>query len=491
MTSCNNCGRARRGMTLAALFASLASAAIAMTDEEKIAAMAAVRPAPRQAEWQALELTAFFHFGMNTFTGKEWGDGKTPAAVFNPTDLDCEEWVKAVKDSGFKLAILVAKHHDGFCLWPSKYTDYSVKNSPWKGGKGDVVKEFTAACRKHGIRAGIYLSPWDRHEASYGSDDYNVYFLNQLKELGTNYGRIDEFWFDGACGEGPNGKKQSYAWNAYYALIREMQPQAVIAVSGPDVRWVGNEGGMARESEWSVVPTRGDANANDNDAIRKAFENYHFEGVDPAKMADIVKPAFDGRSKDLGSRAQSLKSEAWAWAPAECDTSIRPGWFYHSEQDGQVKSLEKLKTIYYSSVGRNAVLLLNVPPDRRGRIAKPDLDRLAEFGAFVKNTFAKPVAPKAKPVKKNGFFGLDLGAERTFDVIMAGEDIAKGGQVVERFHVEAKIGGKWETIATSTTIGWKRLVKLPAPVTARALKLVVDESRAEPVIRVFNVFKER
>ena len=437
-----------------------------------LAQIAAVRPSERQLKWQQLELTAFFHYGMNTYTDMEWGTGKTPAATFNPGGpVDCNQWISAVKAAGFKLAILVAKHHDGFCLWPSKYTNYHADQ--------DVVKSFTDACKKHGVKAGIYLSPWDMHEPSYGTDDYNIFFLNQLTELLSNYGPIDEVWFDGACGEGPNGKRQSYAWNAYYALIRKLQPQACIAVSGPDVRWVGNEGGFARDSEWSVIGTTGDENANDNEAIRKAFENYHFDGVDPAKMqSEIVRPAIDGRNKQLGSLEDLANYSHFVWFPAECDTSIRPGWFYHASQDNHVKSLAQLKNIYYSSVGRNSVLLLNIPPAKNGKLHPNDVQRLKEFGAFVKGTFENPVNPA------DGF-----------NVIEVAEDIAKSGMLIERFHVEGKnASGEWENIpgAASTSVGYKRLIRLPEVVKYGDVRLVVDESRAEfEVVPTLKVYLEK
>jgi len=272
-----------------------------------------VKPTPQQLAWQESELTMFLHFGINTFTDREWGDGKEDPKLFNPIELDARQWVQVAKDAGFKYMILTAKHHDGFCLWPSEYTEHSVKNSPWRAGKGDVVRELADACQEAGMKMGIYLSPWDRHEQTYGdSPVYNQYFRNQLTELLTNYGEISEVWFDGACGEGPNGRRQEYDWQSYYEVIRKLQPNAVIAICGPDIRWVGNEDGVARETEWSVQ----DAN--------------------PVIHKDI---------------------EGKVWYPAECDVSIRPGWFWHKSQDDKVKSLEHLLDIYYKSVGRNRTLL--------------------------------------------------------------------------------------------------------------------------------------
>src|SRR5438552_17277639 len=294
----------------------------------------------------------FFHFGMNTFTDREWGDGSEDPRTFNPTELDARQWAAVAKDAGFKYLILTAKHHDGFCLWPSRYTEHSVKNSPWRGGKGDVVRELSNACREAGLKFGFYLSPWDRHEPTYGdSPAYNQHFKNQLVELLTQYGEVAEVWFDGANGEGPNGRRQEYDWAGFYKMIREHQPRAIIATCGPDVRWVGNEEGLAPETEWCVQP------------------------ADPVYHAGRHGPV---------------------WWPAECDVSIRPGWFWHAAEDAKVKTLDQLVEIYFRSVGHNSVLLLNVPPDRRGLIAAPDVERLREFQAHRQRAFAVDLA-RGKP----------------------------------------------------------------------------------------------
>lgn len=454
-------------------------------EQVRIREMAEVKPSARQLAWQQLEMTSFFHFGLNTFTGKEWGSGKEDPRLFNPADLDCDQWIRAVKASGSKLAIFTAKHHDGFCLWPSRYTDYSVASSPWKGGKGDVMREFVDACRRHGLKVGVYLSPWDRHEKTYGSAAYNAHFLNQIAELCENYGPFDEFWFDGACGEGPNGKKQVYDWLAYYALIRTYNPATVIAVSGPDVRWVGNESGYARESEWSVVPVR----ANANQAVQEEFADYHFEGVDPAAMAamQLMKPVGDQTSKSLGSLAEMLVAERWGWYPAECDVSIRPGWFYHPEQDKQVKSLEKLADLYFKSIGRNSVLLLNVPPDRTGRVHAADEARLREFGEWQRAVFTENLATGAQ-VK--GRTEWRWASPVLFDVIEVSEDVTRG-QRVEAFRVEAlEADGSWKTIARATTIGYKRLIRLNEAVSARGVRLIIEDSRAEPFILGLGLYRQ-
>ena len=319
----------------------------------------AVVPQPRQLAYQQLETIAFIHYTVNAFTDKEWGDGTESPQIFNPSQLDVNQWVKACKEGGLKQIILTAKHHDGFCLWPSKYTDHSIKSSPYKGGKGDIVKELSEACQKAGLKFGIYLSPWDRHEPSYGTSTYNDYYKNQLRELLTNYGEISEVWMDGAKGE--NAKNMEYDFEGYRAIIRQLQPKAVIfSDAGPDVRWMGNENGFAGETNWSLL---------DKSSIgigQADSPGYKFLNTGQA----------DGKD----------------WLVGECDVSIRPGWFYHPAEDGKVKSLEQLLDIYYKSVGRNAVLLLNLPPDRRGLIHENDMQRLKEFKATLDETFKTNLA---------------------------------------------------------------------------------------------------
>ncbi|MDE5612409.1 MAG: alpha-L-fucosidase, partial [Odoribacter sp.] len=289
------------------------------TPEQKIEMATRVVPTEGQYNWQQLELTAFIHFGINTFTGREWGDGKEDPALFNPTELDCEQWVKALKDGGFKMVIITAKHHDGFCLWPTKTTKHSVASSPWKEGKGDVVGDLRKACDKYGMKFGVYLSPWDRNAACYGdSPAYNRMFVAQLEELLTNYGQVDEVWFDGANGEGPNGKKQVYDWELFNAVIDRLQPNAVKAITGNDIRWVGNERGLGRETEWSVTPY---------------WSSSYKESEEENKRLGLK-----GTAKDLGSREKVMAARRVFWYPSEVDVSIRPGWFYHEDQDAKVRS---------------------------------------------------------------------------------------------------------------------------------------------------------
>lgn len=428
-----------------------------------------VKPTPQQLAWQEAELTMFLHFGMNTFTDREWGEGNEDPRLFNPTRLDTRQWVRVAKDAGFRYMILTAKHHDGFCLWPSRYTEHSVKNSPWRDGKGDVVREFADACHAAGMRMGLYVSPWDRHEPSYGdSPRYNEHFRNQLTELLTQYGPVAEVWFDGACGEGPNGKRQEYDWQSYYAVIRRLQPNALIAICGPDVRWVGNEDGVARETEWSVQPA-------------------------PAGSLTAV----NGK----------------AWYPAECDVSIRPGWFWHRHEDDKVKSLAHLMDIYYKSVGRNSVLLLNVPPNNEGVIADPDVRRLEEFRAYRERAFAEDLARGKRATASSAqrshrasqavdgnaktywmpapgdaapSLEVDLGRAVTFNVVLSQEFIAEG-QRVAGYRVETWDGTTWKPLVQGTTIGHKKLDRVPET-TASKVRLTVTQAVATPMIRAFGLY---
>jgi alpha-L-fucosidase len=470
--------------------------------EDIVRNAANVVPSTRQFIWQEQEFVGFLHFGMNTFTDREWGTGTEDPALFNPTDLDARQWVKAMKDAGIKRTIITAKHHDGFCLWPSTYTGHSVRNSPWRGGKGDVVGEVAAACKEYGLDFGVYLSPWDRHEPCYGdSPKYNEHFRNQLRELLTNYGIVAEVWFDGACGEGPNGKRQVYDWQSYYALIRELQPGAVIAIMGPDVRWVGTESGYGRDTEWSVVPDI----AQNLDAIAAGSQQNPVDG------AFIPH---DLTSDDLGSREKLKEAKSLVWYPAETDVSIRPGWFYHADQDAQVKSPEKLVDIYYSSVGRNSVLLLNIPPDKRGRIHDNDVRSLLTMRKILNQTFSTnllagaTVTASSEENDRKAEYAIDsdngtywspaggvtsatlectFAGNRVFDRAMLQECI-RAGQRVESFHLDAWDGHSWKQIVSATTIGYKRLLRFP-PVTASRVRLVIDASRTSPTISTFSLHK--
>lgn len=468
------------------------------SDADIIRKAANVVPSPRQLRWQKLELTAFFHFGVNTFTDSEWGTGKEDPKNFNPTALNADQWVKVAKDAGFKQVILTAKHHDGFCLWPSKYSEHSVKNSPWKNGKGDVVKEVAEACKKYNIGFGVYLSPWDRNSSLYGTEAYNDYFVKQLTELLTNYGRVDEVWFDGANGEGPNGKKQVYDFDRWYKLIRKLQPTAVIAIMGPDVRWVGTESGYGRETEWSVVPVN---NLDANTIASNSQKSIAF------------KPQGDMRGDDLGSRDKILNAKGLVWYPAETDVSIRPGWFYHERQNDQIKSPEKLLDIYFHSVGRNSVLLMNIPPDKQGLINDADIEVLKKWKQLRDDIFSKNFAENATIISSNGIrmnaltdknyntcwttkgadtsavIELQFNQPQSFNVLMLQENISVG-QRIEKFDVEYWNGTSWQKITEGTTVGYKRLLQFQK-ITTGKVRIKILSSRLNPTLSELGLFYQK
>lgn len=482
---------------------------------------AQVVPHQRQIDWQSREFIAFIHFGPNTFSGREWGTGKEDEKIFNPTALDARQWVRVCQSAGMKQIILTAKHHDGFCLWPSRFTPHSVKSSPWKNGQGDVVRELADACREAGLKLGIYLSPADLNaieRAVYGSknppqrrviptavagwtpksdvrlegewDDYNTYFLNQLFELLTEYGEVVEVWFDGANPKPGTGQK--YAYQDWYKLIRLLQPGAVIFGKGPDVRWVGNEAGGSRAEEWSVIP------------LPEPPENFTWP--------DLTRP-------DLGSRAK-IKGAQWlTWYPAETDVSIRPGWFYHASEDGKVKSLEQLFDIYYRSVGGNSLFLLNLPPDQRGLIHENDARRMAEVGAVLRATFGNNLARGAQAEasvtlgdgrKYAAANTVDADPEsywttpdwvgpaeltyhlpkpRQFNVAMIQEQI-RIGQRIEAHALDAFLDGQWKELAKATTVGYKRLLRFPAVTTDR-VRLRITGVRVAPALASFGLFYQQ
>ena len=431
------------------------------TSLDKVSLAARLVPSQEQYDWQNLETTAFLHFGMNTFTRREWGDGKESPSLFNPTDLDADQWIRTLSQAGFRMAILTAKHHDGFCLWPTKTTSHSVASSPWKGGNGDVVREVRDACAKYGMKFGVYLSPWDRNARCYGdSPAYNRFFIAQLTELLTEYGEVDEVWFDGANGEGPNGRVQVYDWVSILNVIHNLQPHAVTAIMGDDVRWVGNESGMGRETEWS-------ATVFTPKAYGMADENNGELGI-------------NDMSRDLGSRSMIEKASEMFWYPSEVDVSIRPGWFHTPEQNDKVKSLKQLVDIYFQSVGRNSVLLLNVPPDQRGHIHEADSSRLQEMHEYLSRTFSDDRVKRGRVP-----WDSKPGAERVYklkkgsrvNVVMLQEDIRRG-QRVESFVVEGLGAGGWKVLCEGTTIGHKRLVRFEES-ELKAIKVRVTESRTE------------
>ena len=429
------------------------------TTEQKIDMAARVVPSEKQLAWQELELTAFIHFGINTFTGSEWGSGEEDPALFNPTALDCEQWVTTLKEGGFKLVILTAKHHDGFCLWPTATTEHSVVNSPWRDGKGDVVRELSEACRKHNMKFGFYLSPWDRNAECYGdSPAYNNFFIAQLTELLTGYGKVDEIWFDGACGEGPNGKRQEYDWESILATVHRLQPDAVTAIMGDDIRWVGNEGGRGRETEWSATPY-----------TPKSYSH----GV-----SSNAALCLEEMSADLGSRELVARAEGVYWYPSEVDVSIRPGWFYHTVEDDAVRTLANLVDIYYTSVGRNSVLLLNIPPDTRGLIHEVDAERIAELRRYLDKTFGENlIEGRVRPWSTHKGNSMEYGIKsgKVVNTILLQEDISRG-QRVEQFTVEALYDGEWHEVAEGTTVGYKRLLRFEE-CRAELIRVTIDKCR--------------
>lgn len=471
-----------------------------MLNKKSCEIAAEVIPSLRQLEWQKLEFYAFCHFGTNTFTNKEWGDGTASPLVFNPKSLDARQWAREIKNAGMNAIILTCKHHDGFCLWPSEFTEYSVKNSPYKNGKGDVVREVSDACREYGLKFGVYLSPWDRNYKSYGTgEEYDTYFTNQLTELATNYGDIFCFWFDGACGEGKNGKKQVYNWNKYFTLIRKLQPNAVINICGPDVRWCGNEAGKVRESEWSVVP----AYVSNQDYVAE-----HSQQEDDPDFSKKV----DATTHDLGSRKAIEGCRNLIWYPSETDVSIRPGWFYHKREDFKVKSVKKLMNIYFGSVGGNSSLLLNIPPDKNGILSKADVKVLRKLGEALRNEFpdnlcenAKAIAssqldenhPASNILTDNGFWQcaegdkapeiiIDFGRVVTADKIVLMENIATGQQI-ENIQIFGDNGRGFKELYKGTVIGYKRICRFKKQ-KLQKIKVVITSYRTKATMQRIEVY---
>ena len=435
-----------------------------------MASMAQLNPLPsnEQLEWYDMEMYAFIHYSLNTYTDQEWGFGNEDLQLFNPSDLDCRQWARVCKQAGMKGIIFMAKHHCGFCMWPSAYTDYSVKNTPWKDGHGDVVRELAEACREEGLKFGFYLSPWDRNHAQYGTPEYVTYFRNQLRELLTNYGDVFEVWFDGANGGdgwygGANETrridgKTYYGWAETFGLIRELQPHALIWNDGgdrADLRWVGTEAGNVGETNWSLMPGIGST----------TYEMLHY-GVEDGDV----------------------------WCPGETNTSIRPGWFYHETENDHVKSLSKLMDTYYKSVGRNSTLLLNFPIAPNGRIHPNDSLRGIAFKKMIDEVFKDNLADKAFITVEGNSTVIDFGAPTSFNRFVAEEEI-QFGQSVKKFTLEAKIDGEWVRLKDElveegdglTTIGHRRIICFPT-VRATRLRFTINESKFEPKIKKLGVY---
>jgi alpha-L-fucosidase len=416
------------------------------------------RPSAPQLAWQRDELAFFIHFGVNTFTDREWGDGRESPALFAPPRLDARQWARAASAGGFRAMVLTAKHHDGFCLWPTRTTRHGVVSSPWRGGDGDLVREFVDACRAERLRPGLYLSPWDRNSPVYGdSPRYNDLYCDQLTELLTGYGPLSEVWFDGANGEGPNGKRQVYDWPRVWSLVRRLQPNAVIfSDAGPDVRWCGNENGSAGDPNWSTVdPSVVAAPGVSGPGIIEALQHGHADGT--------------------------------VWRPAEADTSIRPGWFHHPAEDGRVKSVDTLVQLYTRSVGRNSKLLLNVPPTRDGVLHDTDVSRLREFNDRLRAVFAEDLAAGRRVRRSQTRAGLptaeiDLGRTATLDWIRLEEPVDRG-QSVSRWVLEGidgdPAGAGWRVLSRGTTIGYAKLDRVDGA-RPRYLRLSIEEAVAPP-----------
>lgn len=410
-----------------------------------------VKPSKRQLDWFDMGFYAFIHYGVNTYTGREWGTGDEPEEIFNPTNLDCDQWVEAIKSAGMKAMVLTAKHHDGFCLWPSKYTEHSVKNSPCNI---DVVKAAAEACKRGNIKFGFYLSPWDMNSKLYGTSEYNDYFCNQLTELLTEYGDIAFAWFDNACGEGPDGKKQVYDFPRYIDLIRKYQPNAVIFNDfGPDIRWCGNEAGVARHSEWAVVPSD------------LCYYSDVQTGPGPLSEQGSLSYLYN-TAQNLGTLDTILYAKGLAFTPSEYDMSIRPGWFWHNEEEPH--SLERLFKTYITSVGANASFHLNLPPNKEGRIDERDVKRLKELGELLKTEFGNEIESKFEKSDTN--YPTQPQYTITFDTvqedikyIILSEDIANG-QRVESFQIEAELmDGANYPLYQGTVIGYKKICVLKDP----------------------------
>lgn len=441
-------------------------------NDEEVQRYISVVPTPSQQRLQDKPFYAFFHFGMNTANDREWGCGSEVASDFDITKIKPEQWVKTVKAAGMTGVILTCKHHDGFCLWNTGTTDFNVMNSPM--GK-DIVKAVSDECHKQGIEFGVYLSPWDMHEPTYGTEQYNDYFIRQLTELCGNYGELFEVWFDGA--KGANAKAFTYDWQRYYKLIRTMQPNANIAICGEDIRWVGNEAGKARKNEYSVVP----ASLKQCEAIEKNSQNA--EG-DAARLQKV-----DTMDEDLGSRNILKNNANLSWYPAEVDVSIRKGWFYHTKDDRTVKSARRLFKIYLTSVGNNCTLLLNIPPTDKGVICSKDVRNLKALGEKIKDITAYPVLEQNIGELKadQGYLEFSFDSAKKLKYFVISEDLAYS-QRIEKFDLYIKKpNGSYKRAYQGTIVGAKKIVKLNKKATGAVL--VIRQSRSTPHIKSVGFYE--
>ena len=444
-----------------------------MTEQERLDLYTSIVPNRRQLLIQEMKYYAFVHYTVNTFTNQEWGNGKESEQVFNPTDQNTDQWCAAIRDAGMKGVILTCKHHDGFCLWPTKTTEHSIKNSPYKNGKGDVVREVADSCKKYGLKFGVYLSPWDRNSKLYGTPAYNDFYIEQMTELLTNYGEIFMLWLDGACGAKADGQPvQKYDFERIWKTAIELQPNIVMSGCAPDVRWIGNESGKTRESEWNVVPQfqydqqNFAANCQQDDDLKK-FQK---------RCQDVMLP-------DMGSRKFLANYDKFMWYPAEVDVSIRPGWFYHPAQRLTLKSLKRLMTIYYNSVGNNSLMLLNIPPNRKGQFAKSDVRRLREMGKWLRRE-EECVLESSCVFSADGREAEITFPKQSVDRLRLAEDTTKS-QRVEKFSVYA---GE-ECVFRGTIIGFSRIAIFDRPVVTDKLRFVIEECRNEPYMQKIEVCK--
>lgn len=441
-----------------------------------------VRPSYRQLDYQQREMLGFIHIGMNTFTGAEWGTGKEDPSLFNPSCLDADQWVKTFRDAGITGVILVAKHHDGFCTWPSEYTAHSVKHAPWRDGKGDLVKEVADACRKYDMKLCLYLSPWDMHEKTYGTPAYNDYYIHQLEELLTQYGPVYLLWFDGAGTTSEvSGHEMPFDWERIFCRARELQPDVILSGNAPDVRWVGNEKGNGRETEWCVQ------GINNKETLFGSLVNY------------------EPTASDLGSVNDLMTKKRLVWYPSRGGLPLRKGWFYNSRDDNAVKSLKYLVNSYFVTVGQNSNLLPNLSPDPTGRIPEKDAQRLVDFGAVIQRMKATDYAQGAVVTPVSGWTGTVMSAmltdntpftswhtpdgvtsavaevrlkePATINVIKLQENVRDFGQRVERFAIDVMTADGWKEIASSTTIGFRKMLRLPKPLTADRFRIRFIDAR--------------
>ena len=433
-------------------------------------------PSNAQLQWHDMEFYLFAHFGPNTFTNKEWGEGNEPANAFNPAKLDCRQWCRVAKAAGAKGIIITAKHHDGFCLWPSKFSTHTVRESKWKNGKGDVLKELSAACKEYGLIFGVYISPWDRNHPKYGTPEYNDVFVGMMKELFQNYGPVWELWWDGANGEGPNGKKQVYDWDRFKRTVKELSPNTVVFSDvGPHIRWIGNEKGIAGKTNWNLLDTA---------------------GFTPGQGAPPVDTLNQGNINGK------------TWLPGECDVSIRPGWFFHATENDKVKTPEELFQLYLKSVGRGANFLLNVPPDQNGLIHANDSASLVSFKALLDKNFGQKIrydrfdfknaasfaltTDQSKKVYsfpkgyQDGFIKFMFTKPRVINCVVLREPIELG-QRIKGFVITIKSASGAEEKISGTTIGHKRILTFPAREVSQIM-IQVSDSKAKPVISEISFY---